>query len=357
MMRWLVRPISELAAYAEQWQLLNRAAGDTPLLDFRFVREIVDEFSTGAERIGVCYQEDVPLAMVVLARTNRFCWQTLQPPNAPIGLWVCKPSSNVEELLRGLAATLSPQCAMVSITQQDPNTIPRPKRSAHLLTLDYIVTASITAPGSFGLYLQNRSKNFRHNVSRQRNRLKRENISTRLEFITSPADMAKAVSDYSALESASWKGRINSAVRIDEPQGRFYVRLMMSFAEVGEAVVYRYFFDDRLVASDLCICRNGTLTILKTACDETQQGLSPAHLMRLDAFAELFDLRNVRQVEFFGPLKEWHTRLTQDTREMYHVNYYRLPLVRVLHEFRIARRKNADITAEGARAVQETVAE
>ena len=203
------------------------------------------------------------------------------------------------------------------------------------------MTARIDFPESFAAYLQSRSKNFRHNVTRQRNRLKRDNITTRLEFATAPADMAKAVADYSQLECASWKGEINSAVRTDEPQGRFYAALMTNFAARGEGLVYRYFFGDRLVASDLCLRRNGTLIILKTACDETYQGLSTAHLMRLDAFTELLDKQGIRTIEFYGPLKEWHTRLTDEARQMYHVNYYRWQIVKLMHEFRMARQKNA----------------
>jgi hypothetical protein len=152
--------------------------------------------------------------------------------------------------------------------------------------------------------------------------------------------MAQAVHDYSVLECASWKGQINSAVRMDEPQGRFYLKLMTSFAEIGEGLVYRYFFGDRLVASDLCLLRNRTLIILKTACDETIQGLSTAHLMRIDAFEHLFDKEGVQKIEFFGPLKEWHTRLTGDARQMYHINYYRWQVLKFLHDFRTTRRSN-----------------
>src|SRR5262249_46339884 len=156
-------------------------------------------------------------------------------------------------------------CGMLSITQQDPAAIPRPVVSAHLTTLDYIVTPSLVVPGSFAEFLGRRSKNFRHNVSRQRNRLKREGIAARLEFLQAPHQMERAVVDYSALECASWKGEIKSAVRMDEPQGRFYVKMLVSFSAIGEALVYRYFFGDRLVASDLCLFRDGTLFILKTA--------------------------------------------------------------------------------------------
>ncbi len=336
-MSWTIEPIDALGAHAAAWCAINRAAGDNPLLDFRFVSEATREFATGAEKIAVYRRDRAPRAMALLTRVNPLSWQTVQPANAPIGFIVCEPATEMEPLLRSLAAALGPQCGMVSITQQDPAIHPRPPHSSHLSTLDYILTPSIDVAGSFADFMAGRSKNFRHNVSRQRNRLKRESINARLEILTTPADMARGIEGYSSLECASWKGEIDSAVRMDEAQGRFYVKLMASFAEIGEAAICRYFFDDRLAASDLCLQHAGTLTILKTAYDETRQGYSPAHLMRIDAFAEFFDRLGVRRVEFYGPLSEWHARLTEDSRRMYHVNYYRWRGLKLVHEFRVGR--------------------
>jgi CelD/BcsL family acetyltransferase involved in cellulose biosynthesis len=338
-MPWTLKPLSRFSECTGEWEALNRDALDSPLLDIRYVSAIISEFASAKEVIATYYEDQEPRAIGILARSNAFCWQTLQAPNAPLGMWICQPQCDIERLLRELTAALSTQCCMVGITQQDPLALPRPPTSLHMATLDYIETPSMTIGGSFAEYLQGRSKNFRHNINRQRNRLKRENIETRLEFVTDADQVADAVSDYSVLECASWKGQINSAVRIGEAQGRFYVKLLTSFAASGEALVYRYFFNGRLVASDLCVSRNGTLIILKTACDEGYQGLSPAHLMRMDAFAELIDQRGIRRIEFYGPLKEWHTRLTDDARRMYHVNYYRWQLVKRLHGFRGALKK------------------
>lgn len=342
-MTWTIKPISRLAECAEEWQSLNRAASDTMLLDLRFVQDILSEFATGDELIATYYDKTTPRAISILQRTNRFCWQTLQSANAPIGFWISERSQDIEALLRELAPALSSQCGMISLTQQDPDIVARPDTSARLATLDYIVTPRLIFPNTFAEYLQGRSKNFRHNITRQKNRLKRENITARLEFVTEPAGMDQAVHDYSRLECASWKAEIDSAVRMDEPQGRFYLKMMTNFAALGEGLVYRYFFNDRLVASDLCIQRNDMLIILKTACDETIQGLSTAHLMRLDAFTELVDKHGIRHIEFYGPLKEWHTRLTDQSRQMYHVNYYRWPIVKFLHEFRATRAKTAKV--------------
>ena len=349
-MTWTIAPIGELDDLLENWGELNRAhSANTPLLDPIFVAPLIAEFA-GREDVIATYREaGRPRAMAVLTRRNLFTWQTLQPANAPIGLWNADPALDLERVLGELAARLSPGCAIIGISQQDPRHLPRPQTSRRVTSFDYIKTARIEFPASFEAYWQSRSKNFRQNVTRQRNRLKREQIDARLESLTAPADMARAVEDYSRLECAGWKAQEGTAVQMDEPQGRFYVKMMTAFAERGEALVLRYLFADRVAASDLCLLRDGTLYILKTAYDESQQGLSPAHLMRVDAFAQAIDDGRLRKVEFYGPVKEWHTRFTDDIRIMYHANYYRLPLLKRLHEARRARGKD-EAPAPGAAA-------
>ena len=337
---WTIAPIGKFAETLEIWGGLNRAhSGDTPLLDPLFLAPLIQEFADDRDVVATYREAGQVRAIAVLRRVNFFAWQTLQPANAPIGLWNGDPALDLERVLGELAARLSASCAMLGVTQQDPASLPRPSRSRRLSTFDYIRTARIEFPPSFETYWQSRSKNFRQNVTRQRNRIKREQIEARLECLTDPADMARAVADYARLETAGWKAEEGTAVRLEDPQGRFYVKMLTAFAERGESFVYRYRFADRVVASDLCILRDGTLYILKTAYDEAQQGLSPAHLMRVDAFAQAIDAGRLRKVEFYGPVKEWHTRFTDDIRTMYHANFYRLPVLKRLHEARRARRE------------------
>ena len=44
-MPWTVTPIGRLAEHAGDWQAVNEAETNTPLLDFRFVHDLVGEFS------------------------------------------------------------------------------------------------------------------------------------------------------------------------------------------------------------------------------------------------------------------------------------------------------------------------
>jgi hypothetical protein len=78
---------------------------------------------------------------------------------------------------------------------------------------------------------------------------------------------------------------------------------------------------------DLCIVGGGALIILKTTYDEAYKQLSPAFLMREEAFRQLFTTKEVDRIEFYGRVMEWHTRWTDKVRTMYHVNQYRWPAI------------------------------
>jgi hypothetical protein len=100
----------------------------------------------------------------------------------------------------------------------------------------------------------------------------------------------------------------------------------------GAGRVYRYFFDERLVAMDLCVEDEHSIVVLKTAYDESvPKQLSPTLLMREEATRALFDEGRLGRIEFYGRVMEWHLRWTDEVRTMYHVNYYRWPVLRRLH--------------------------
>lgn len=96
----------------------------------------------------------------------------------------------------------------------------------------------------------------------------------------------------------------------------------------GEGKLYRLWFGDRVVAVDLCIKSAESLVILKTTYDESQQGYSPAFLMRHAAFADLFSAGGLARIEFYGKVMDWHKRWTDHWRTLYHINFYRRGWVR-----------------------------
>ena len=78
----------------------------------------------------------------------------------------------------------------------------------------------------------------------------------------------------------------------------------------GEAVVYQYQFDDRVVAMNLCLSRQGELVVLKTTYDESIKTFSPAFLLRENELQEIYRTGKIKRIEYFGRLMDWHTKLT-----------------------------------------------
>jgi hypothetical protein len=73
--------------------------------------------------------------------------------------------------------------------------------------------------------------------------------------------------------------------------------------------------------------------ILKTAYDEGVQGLSLGLLLHQEIFQRAFDSGHIRVIEFYGQLRDWHTKWTKETRRMFHVNFYRNRWIKKGREF------------------------
>jgi len=325
-------PATAFADHAQEWQACNAASLDTPLLAPELVQAALTHLASGNEQLAVCRAGELTVAMAVLTPGRRGVWSTFQPSQAPLGFWLHRPQYALAQLLSSLQEALPGMPLVLNLTQRDPLLESPPPPGPCLATADYIQTASITLQGGFDAYWQERGKNLRNNLKKQRARLAREGIETRLEESRAPQDMAAAVADFARLETAGWKGREGTAVRPDTGQGRFYAALLEDFAARDRARVFRYWLGGQLVAMDLCIEGEDMLVVLKTAYDETVPAtLSPTLLMREECVQQLFDEPRLRRLEFYGRVMEWHTRWTSEIRTMYHVSFYRWPGLQHLH--------------------------
>ncbi|MBK7549760.1 MAG: GNAT family N-acetyltransferase [Rhodoferax sp.] len=129
-----------------------------------------------------------------------------------------------------------------------------------------------------------------------------DGVKLSMQALRDHSDMSPAVARYGELESAGWKAQSGTAIHLDNTQGRYYCELLELASLRGEAVVYQFLFDDRVVAMNLCLTRNGTLTVLKTTYDETIQSFSPAFLLRESELQEIFAAGQVKRVEYFAVL-------------------------------------------------------
>jgi CelD/BcsL family acetyltransferase involved in cellulose biosynthesis len=331
-MSWSLHAISEFDKLRDQWDSLNARGINTPLLDADFVAPLLAEFSTGREVIACRTSSGMVDVMTVLTPSKRGTWHTLQPSQAPVGLWLQQPDLEMEPLLSSLLRKLPGFPLVLGVTQQDPQLLPRPTESGIIKTVDYIETAKITFEGSFEEYWSKRGKNLRQNLKKQRSKLDNEGITLSMRVVTSPADVAEAMADYGRLESSGWKGTQGTAVHPDNAQGRFYRKMLELFCARGLGQIYRYMYGDKVAAMNLCIEGRGSMIVLKTAYDESiKDGTSPSFLLRQDELKHLFDEGRLESLEFYGKVMDWHRKWTDDSRTIYHVNCYRYPFLGQLH--------------------------
>lgn len=319
--QWQLYPITEFNSWVQQWDDLNLQAHYTPLLDSDFVIPLIDKFATGHEKIAIYGSENTPHAMAIIIQTGIGNWSTFQPSQAPIGCWLQKRDQTTESYMLSLRKRLPFPALCFSITQQDPDILAEPQQSS-LQTVPYIETARVSFNGTFDDYWAARGKNLRQNLNKQRNRLTREGFSTKLITLTKAEDVNAAIEAYGKLESAGWKSEGDTAISINNAQGQFYVDMLKRFASKDKCIIYQYWYNDDLVATDLCITGDSAIIILKTTYDESINVSSPALLMRQDAFRDLFQQEGIQRVEFYGKVMEWHTRWSDEIRQMYHLNSY-----------------------------------
>jgi CelD/BcsL family acetyltransferase involved in cellulose biosynthesis len=325
-MTWHFYPITRFKEFRQSWDDLNCQGADSPLLSSDFVSPLLEYFSSGKEKLAVYGSRlEHPEALTILTKPKFAVWETLQPSQAPVGLWLQKTEISTAILLANLRKSLPFPCLLVGVTQQDPDLLPRPHHEKGLSTLDYIQTARVTLDGSFTDYWSQRGKNLRQNLNRQRNRLEREGVKTTLRIVQASEDIEAAIVAYGQLESAGWKSAGGTAIHIENNQGKFYRDMLKNFSQTNNTLIFQYCYDDKLVATDLCIKDNRTLIILKTTYDESITTSSPAMLMRQDAFEYIFDNQLVEKIEFYGKVMDWHTKWSEEIRTLYHINQKILP--------------------------------
>jgi hypothetical protein len=330
-MTWKFQPaLKNFEALRQRWDAINTARGGHVLLDSGFVACLLKYF--GDENVMVGAREDAPTAMALLAKKSTGIWETFQPSQAPLGLLVCAQSDNTGELLVSLLRSLPGYALQLGIMHQDPDytSFPPLDGRAHFQRLDYIRTARLPLEGTFESYWTSRGTNLKHNLARRARRMVEKGITAELITLRKSEEVADGVREYARLESSGWKGKSGTAVAEDNEQGKFYREMLEHFCLRHEGVIYQYRLNGKVAASDLCLLRNGMLVVLKTAYDETLEEFSPALQMRRQIVQQCYAEQEVKVMEFYGPVKDWHLRWSDQVRTMYHLNCLRYPWVEKL---------------------------
>lgn len=322
------------AGLLSDWDRLNALRGNLPFLAGDAMVSALKVFGDGGERLLVAREESRVVAMFLLVAQGKLRRKTFQPSQIPLGAWVAEADIPLPDLARSLLRGPVGFCLVLSITQIDPRLASRAEDGRDSLHSDYIETGWIDIQGSFDAYWDARGKNLRQNMRKQRSKLLSEGVRLKMNVYREHSEMAPAIQRYGALESAGWKAGQGTAIHPDNAQGHFYRELFENASRREEAVIYEYRFDDRVVAMNLCLERDGVLVVLKTTYDESMPSYSPAFLLRQEELEAFHREGRIHRLEYYGRMMEWHTRWTDTKRAIYHLTVYRWPWVKTLAKAR-----------------------
>jgi CelD/BcsL family acetyltransferase involved in cellulose biosynthesis len=347
---WRKLPTSALLtdpSLRAHWDRLNASRLNVPFMSADAVGAALQCFASGGELLLVGEENRQTVALLLVEPDGPMRWRSFQPSQLPLGAWVASSHLSVQGVYRSLLRGPLGLCMAVSATQIDPLQADRCSDDADNRHDDYIDTAWVDIEGDFDTYWAARGKNLRQNMRKQRNKLAADGTTTTMRVLRAAQDMAPAIQRYGTLESSGWKSGQGTAVAPDNAQGRFYTLLLEQAASRGEAVVFEYLFGDHTVAMNLCLLRAGTLVVLKTTYDEAiPKTLSPASLLREEELRQLFAGGEVRRIEYYGRVMDWHTKFTSNKRTLYHLTTYRWPWLKTLAQ----RRRSAQPESSEARA-------
>jgi len=331
-LHWTFRPIADFSDFESVWDNFNGETFRLPLLAAAFLRTGLRHFGSGSEQLAIATDEHGTAAMCLVHIRSTAVMETFQPSQFPVGPWLQRPDLDLAQLASSLVHDRSGQIALVSLTQLDPQFVPRPADGQLLKSLRYIATGTIDLPEKLADYMAARSENLLANLRRRQHKIEREHGPVSLEVLEQPADVARGVDCYSDLESAGWKARRGTALAKGNVQWRFYAEALDAFCREGQGRVYVLRIGNEPAAASLVVIAGGTAYLLKTTHNEQLRSIAPGMILRRHFIESLYEREtSVRHVEIYGALNEsqrpWVTRV----REMYHLNAYRGPVIAALH--------------------------
>ncbi len=322
-MDWKLLPAKQLAELAAQWDALQAKTLPHAFLRSDFLLCLLDQFGQGNELLAYREEGDGWAAALLIQPQGKGRWNSFQPSQLPLGPVLLPKNEVIEASLQSLLRALPGMALTVGLTQLDSLAHAGPFEGARLRHQHYIDTAWVDVESGFEAYWEARGKNLRQNTRKQLKKVEASGATPRLEMVHTPEAVAGAIEQYGVLESSGWKAELGTAISVDGAQGRFYRQALERAAAAGRARIYRYWFGDEVVAMDLCVHQDDCLVILKTAYQQAHQAVSPSTLMRAEEFKALFDEGRFKRIEFFGRVMEWHTRWTDNSRQLFHLTAYR----------------------------------
>lgn len=308
----------------QDWQaLFKNNHAHNPMLDTRFVQSLFSHFPASVY-IALGTINDKIAAILLLEKLKFGRWKNYLPSQSQLALMLALP--NVDFNIQGLMASLGGNTIKLDIFGLDPqehssiiNSINQPQT--------YAKNIKLHINGRFDDYWRERPKRLRKDISKNLNRLAKDEIEIVYKLVSEVNEIKLAVDRYGLLESQGWKGKNGTAIHPANIQGQFYLTLLERFAQSHQAQIFESYINQQLVASRLCIFNDDTLIILKTTFDEKYSRYAVGNLNRFKLIERLFEKKMSKCVDFYTNASKEQLYWSTEQRPMFNGSCYRFDFI------------------------------
>lgn len=314
----------------EEWQQLNdRCCHSHPLLTPLFLEPLLRTFGRPGLYLARLNMDGDYRGLALIRRVRAGHWALFQPSQAPLGpIMIDQAACEPSVALRSLITSLSGSALELDLTFLDPDYSPIPDQDAQAEAVRHAVTMGVNITGDFEHFWSSRKRQLRYNLRHYLKQMEEENLQPTMEIVSDAALMDEAVDAYGDLETAGWKGRQGTAIHRSNAQGAVYRDIMRGHAERGQGVIHRMMINDRLAACWMIIKSGGMAVMLKTTFDENLSSYAVGRVVLYKSLQLLFNDSDIKTIEFYTNANEVQLQWGNISRPIWHVNYYRHPLVR-----------------------------
>ncbi len=328
---WSTFPLEKsLGCFKGIWDKLNAELYVShPYFDSDFVEPMLAFFSAGKERICIHRGGMGVDGLLIVMPVGLGRWSLFVPSQAQVVPVLVRHPDDLQSLVHAL-----PQCLFsMDLLCQDGLYKPSFDTIQTLLwgPIRHTHTMGVKLDGEFNDYWRERPGNLRKNVSRRFRKVQKAGLTIRLNRLSESADMQAAIARFGEMESVGWKGRCGTAVHSDNVQGGFYVEVLRRFSTFEKATIYELYFNDELVAMQLCIASPSMLVLLKTTYDERQAVFSPGRLLLYALLEKEFADKRVQEIEFYTDADSEQLAWATDDRWISHYMLFRNGMFRKIY--------------------------
>ncbi len=155
----------------------------------------------------------------------------------------------------------------------------------------------IPIEGDWESFIAQRSRGFRKQMNKRRNRIAKHHEEVRVVRLKEPQEVLSALEQMFEISSRSWKAQRGSAITNSEAQMKFYRTLSAEFAPAGCVDLWLLYCGDAAIAFEYHLRHGGVTSPLRADFDEAFAELSPGAYLEQEVLRNLFENTDMEVTE------------------------------------------------------------